>query len=426
MALILKPGNTKLPRIKIIDIGFSSSSFVSMIQEALPKHLSYLAQSLTIENTSDCAINMFQTPLGNRKPLAMDLSTQAGLLELILTPAGETQIPRLPELSYALVVALYEKLSDQNEPNEYRVGIEDDIDELLHDINFNTNYERSWWEVVDALFRAGHIQKASQAQRHAMPLLTDVSAMLQDQSIRTVFEGATYDGESLLDFAGQMVISAVQAYPVLSQPSVIDVSSARILSIDLQNVAKRGNSNANKQTAIMYLLSKSLCCADYYIIDDTLKEINPEYRDYFEKLIESEAGIPKKLCMDEFHRTEGFPQVRDSVETDIREGRKYGVIISLLSQSLDDFTKTMIEFSTNIYILAKGVSEETPRKIVEKFSPTRDSMQQFRMHVKAPGKEGSSMLYIADVNNSDTNVECVLRLRLGPEEIWHTLLHQMM
>lgn len=418
MALILKPGNTKLPKIKIIDIGFSSASFVQMIKEALPDHLGYLAQSITLENNSNKAINMFQTPLGCRKPLSMDLSTQAGLLELLLTPAGQGQVERLPELSYALVVALYEKLSDENEPNQYRVGIEEDIDELLLSLNFNTSYERSWWEVVDTLFKEGHIQKASQAQRHAMPLLTDVSAMLQDQSIRTVFEEANYNGESLLDFAGQMVISAVQAYPILTQPSVIDVSSARILSIDLQNVAKRGNSNANKQTAIMYLLTKSLCCADYYIVKDTLSEINPDYRDYFEELIESEAGIPKKLCMDEFHRTEGFPQVRNSVETDIREGRKYGIIISLLSQSLDDFTKIMIEFSTNIYILAKGISEETPRKIKEKFSPTNDSMQQFRMHVKAPGKEGSSMLYIADVNNSDTGVECVVRLRLGPEEIW--------
>ena len=418
MALILKPGNTKLPKIKIIDIGFSSSSFVAMLREALPDSKKHLTQSITLENRADRAINMFTTPLGNRVPLSVDLQAQAGMLEMLLTPAGSESVTRLPEICSAIINELYSQFSDDREPSAYRAGINENIDNELYNLKFDTSYDRTWWEVVDFLFKGERVTLASSAQRYAMPLLSDVTSVIKSSAVSSIYENAIYKNENLLEFVSQMVISALQDYPILTQPSVIDVSAARILSIDLQNVAKKGNSQANKQTAIMFMLARSICCADFYFVTDTLNEINPEYRAYFEQLIEDEAGIPKKLCMDEFHRTEGFNQIREQVETDIREGRKYSIIVSLLSQSLDDFSPIMIEFSTSVYILAKGISEDTPRKIIEKFSPSEDAMIQFRRHVKAPGKEGSSMLFLADVNNSDNGVECVLRLRLGPREIW--------
>ena len=36
---------------------------------------------------------------------------------------------------------------------------------------------------------------------------------------------------------------------------------------------------------------------------------------------------------------------------DMREGRKWNVQIALISQSLDDFDKIMIEFATSIFIM---------------------------------------------------------------------------
>ncbi|EPP20487.1 hypothetical protein J8A87_21500 [Vibrio parahaemolyticus] len=418
MALILKPGNTKLPRLKIIDIGFSSRAFVEMIQDALPEHLKYQAQAITLENRADRAINFFFTPLGNRHPLTVDKQAQANILELLLTPAGtKGTIPRLPEVCSALIDAAYTYRQDENTPNLYEPGMSDMVDEKLDQYGIEATEDTSWWSLVDRFFKRNEIEAASKCQSFAMPLLSDLTSLVQDSEIKGIYGDALIEGEKLLSLVSQMITSSLKDFPVLTQPSAIDVSSARILSIDLQNVAKKGGAQANKQAALMFLLARTVACNDFYVVEDTLVEINPDYYDYHRKKIEEEDGIPKKLAMDEFHRTRGFDQVRSQAEQDIREGRKYGVIVSLLSQSLEDFDKSMIEFATSIFVMAKGISSEVQKSIVDKLSPTADSMVGFRNFVRGPGKEGSTFLYIADVDETD-GVEQILRLKLGAEEVW--------
>ncbi len=418
MALILKPGNTKLPRLKIIDIGFSSKAFVEMIQDALPDHLKYQAQAITLENRADRAINFFFTPLGNRHPLTVDKAAQANILELLLTPAGSKgTIPRLPEVCSALVDSAYTYRQDENTPNLYEPGMSDMVDEMLDKHNIETGEHTSWWSLVDRFFKRNEIEAASKCQSFAMPLLSDLTTLVQDSEIKGIYGDALIEGEKLLSLVSQMITSSLKDFPCLTQPSSIDVSSARILSIDLQNVAKKGGAQANKQAALMFLLARTVACSDFYVVEDTLAEINPDYYEYHREKIESEDGVPKKLAMDEFHRTRGFDQVRTQAEQDIREGRKYGIIVSLLSQSLEDFDKSMIEFATNIFVMAKGISSEVQKAIVDKLGPTADSMMGFRNFVKGPGKEGSTFFFMADVDETD-GVEQVLRLKLGAEEVW--------
>ncbi|MEZ9709231.1 hypothetical protein AB4254_11180 [Vibrio breoganii] len=418
LALICKPGNTRIPRIKMIDIGFTSAGFVSLIREALPDHLGYLAQDLMLENSAETAINMFQTPLGNRYPLSVDRTTQASLMELLLTPAGVKNIPRLPEVSSAIIDALYKKFSDDETPNIYEAGIEPKLDEKLDELDFKLTYSRSYWEIVDFLMSHKEYYHAALAHKYAMPLFSDVSGILNEEAIRGVFGKAQYEKESLLDFLSQMAISAMSDYPILTQPSVIDVSSARILSLNLQNVAKKGSAQATKQTAVMYMLARSLACFDAYWNEDFLPEINSKHRDYFRDILEQEAGMPYKIVYDEFHRTGGITQLQDIVEMDIREGRKFKLMISLLSQRLEDFTEAMREFATSYFILNKAINEETPRKIEALFNPGDGAISQFKKHVRAPNSSGSSMLFITDAKSAPQGITQVLKLRLGAKEIW--------
>ncbi|MFS1426444.1 hypothetical protein LMH73_004485 [Vibrio splendidus] len=417
MALILKPGNTKLPRISILDIGFSSRAFIEMIQDALPDHLKYQAQAITLENRADRAINMFFTPLGNRFPLSVDKQAQSNILELLLTPAGTTgTISRLPEICSMLIDMAYERKTDGKSPNLYEEGMSEAVDAKLSEYGFEPGDTTSWWKIVDYFFSKKEIEAASKAQTFAMPLLGDLTALIQDQEMKGIFGGSA-DGDSLLSLASSMVQSSLKEYPILGQPSTVDLAAARLISIDLQSVAKKGGAQANKQTALMFLLARTIACAAFYVVEDTLIEINPNYVEYHRKQIEAEDGIPKKFAMDEFHRTAGFEQVRQQARQDIREGRKYKVIVSLLSQSLADFDDTMIEFATSVYIMAKGISSDTQNAIKSKFNPNKDTMDGFRRYVKGPGREGSTFLYIGDVDDTD-GVQQILRLKLGGEEIW--------
>ena len=419
MALITKPGNRLLPRISIIDIGFSSASFVEMIKEALPKHLKHLAQSYKLQMTKDYGINVFDTPLASEKPLSIDRDFLVNFITLVLTPAGIKEgIPRLTELVGALIDAMYEAKSSEKDPEPYSPMVDEKVDEALANTGIHIHGETTWWEIVYALYEKGMYLEAGLAQRYAVPTLNDATAVLTaDVNIKDTFGNAKVGDEDLISFAKGMIVSATKEYPILSGPSVFDIGSARIASMDLSAVAKSGSPQADKKTGIMYMLARQVMCRDFYIGEDNINEIPIKYRGYHRKRIEEDAEVPKKLCMDEFHRTKNSPSVRAQSVIDIREGRKFDVHVALLSQMVDDFDAEMVELSTNVYMLSKGIAEDTVTKIKRIFEPSSDAIAGLKKYVTGPTKEGSSMLYLGSLKGGK-GIEQVIRLTLGSVEIW--------
>lgn len=419
MALITQPGNSVLPRIAIIDIGFSSAAFVDLVKASLPDHKKHLAQSFKLKMTNEYAINPFDTPLGCRYPLSVDKEFLTNFLTLVLTPAGRKEpVDRLTELVSSVIEAMYDYMHDDNNPQRYDYGIQADVDKTLEDLGFHyEDGETTWWEVVDYLFANGYYVLASKAQRYAVPTLADMTqVMSSDQSIKDIYGGAE-DDSNLIGYVNSMIVSAVKDYPILSQPSAFDIGAARIASVDLSDVAKSGSDKADKTTGIMYMLARQVLCREFYRGDENINEIPEAYKAYHQKIIDQDSTVPKKICMDEFHRTRSSPSVRNQAVVDIREGRKFNVHIALLSQMIDDFDSAMIELSTNIYILSKGISEDTITKINDKFRPSSDAMAGLRRYLTGPGPEGSSMLYLGSLKGSKS-VEQIVRLTLGPTEVW--------
>lgn len=420
MALILKPGYKVLPKITIIDIGFSSAAFVNLIKSSLPDHLKYQAEAFKIEMTKEYAVNPFDTPLGCQYPLTLDRDLLRNLLTLLLTPAGEnSNIEMLAEVVGKIIDETYVYFSEDKYPIRYDTGTDTKIDELLINLNFSGSYGKdpSWWQVVRFLSQKTYYVEAGLAQRYAVPTINDISTVItRSSNIKDVFGKVNYNGRSILDFINSMLASVTSEFPVLCSPSRFDLGNARICSIDLSSVAKGGSAQGNKQVGVMYMLARFLC-KDFYRGEDILDQIPDEYRAYHKEIFTLNATVPKKLCMDEFHRTRPCRPVRDQVIVDGREGRKFDVHLSLLSQMVDDFDDELLEIVNNIFILSKGNSEETIVKIMEKFKPTPDSIKALRAYVNGPGREGSSMLMLSRIKGGK-DVEQVLRLTLGPIEIW--------
>src|SRR5690606_18146633 len=150
------------------------------------------------------------------------------------------------------------------------------------------------------------------------------------------------------------ISSAVREYPILSRITAFDLGEARIVSLDLDEVAKSGGDAADRQTAIMYMLARYILARHYYLTEDALKDMPELYRAYHKSRILEIREDPKRIVFDEFHRTSKVQAVRDQVLVDMREGRKWKVQISLISQSLDDFDAVMVEFATSIFIMDAG------------------------------------------------------------------------
>ena len=250
----------------------------------------------------------------------------------------------------------YIKISlDSENPNIYATHVNEMIDGVLDEIDFVIDSKTTWWEITDALFMAGFVREAMVAQRYAMPVLADVMAICRLSVIEDLYQKIIAPtGEPLIQAFSRMVSSAVREYPIISLVTRFDLGDAKVVALDLDEVAKSGGDAANRQTSVMYMLARYVLARHYYLTNDNVIDMPEVYRSYHQKRILEIREDPKRIVYDEFHRTVNSKAVRDQVIIDMREGRKWGVQVALLSQSLDDFDSVMVEFATSIFVMEAG------------------------------------------------------------------------
>ncbi|MFY7697383.1 MAG: type IV secretion protein IcmB [Legionella sp.] len=417
LALCLSGGLTRLPRIAIIDIGPSSSGLISLIKEALPAAKKHLVAYHRLRMTPDYSINPFDTQLGCRYPTALERSFLVNFLTLLTTPLGATKsYDGMADLNGMIVDELYKSLSDENNPTPYSPGIEEFIDSILEEIGFVRDSKSTWWEVTDALYAAGFTHEALLAQRYAMPLLADAASICRTPAIEDLYGKVTAPtGESLINSFSRMISGAVREYPILSRVTAFDIGDARVVSLDLDEVAKSGGDAADRQTSVMYMLARYILARHYYLTEESLISIPEQYQAYHKERISEIREDPKRIVYDEFHRTSKSAAVRDQVIIDMREGRKWKVQISLLSQSVDDFDPVMIDFATSIYIMDAGPSQAI-EKTSKIFGLSETAKIALRTRVHGPRQGGATFL-AQFATKGGVSVQ-LLTLTLGPIELW--------
>lgn len=417
LALCLSAGLNRLPRIAIIDIGPSSSGLISLLREALPPANRHWVAYYRLRMTPEYAINPFDTQLGCRFPTALERAFLVNFLTLLTTPLGASKpYDGMSDLTGMVVDELYKSLSDEVKPTPYASGIEEFIDSILDEIGFVRDSKSTWWEVTDRLYSAGFVHEALLAQRYAMPLLADATSVCRMPSIEDLYSKVTTPtGESLINSFSRMISSSVREYSILSRITAFDIGDARVVSLDLDEVAKSGGDAADRQTAVMYMLARYVLARSYYLTEDSLNSVPDQYRTYHKSRIEEIREDPKRIVYDEFHRTSKSEAVRNQVITDMREGRKWNVQISLLSQSVDDFDSVMIDFATAVYIMDAGPSQ-TIEKTTQIFGLSETAKIALRTRVHGPREGGAT--FLAQFSTKTGVSMQLLTLTLGPIELW--------
>lgn len=417
LALCLSGGIQRLPRIAIIDIGPSSSGLISLLKEALPHEIAYQAAYHRLRMTPDYSINPFDTQLGCRYPTAQDRGFLVNFITLLATPIGaERPYDGVSDMAGLVVDELYKYLSDEGKAHLYTGGIEPLVDDILGEIGFVRDERTTWWEITDALFLAGFHHEATLAQRYAMPVLSDLTAICRTQVVEDLYgQVRAPTGELLVQAFGRMISSAVREYPILASVTKFDIGDARIVSLDLDEVAKSGGDTADRQTAVMYMLARYVLARHYYLTEDSLADFPEAYREYHRVRISEIREDPKRIVYDEFHRTSKARAVRDQVILDMREGRKWNVQIALISQSLDDFDPVMVEFATSIFIMDAG-PEQAIKRSVEIFGLSETARIALKTRVHGP-REGGATFLAQFATKSGINTQ-LLTSTLGPIELW--------
>ena len=433
LALCLAPGIQRLPKIGIIDIGPSSSGLISLLKEALPLEKKHLVQYYRMRMTEEFCVNPFDTQLGCRFPTAEEVAFLNNFLLLLVTdPNSDKPEEGMTGLVQAIIMDMYQKTSDKGMPKRYDPGVDRKVDECLEKINIKIDYKTTWWEIVDALFINGYIHEATLAQRYAVPLLADASSSAQDEKIREIYGKVTVStGETLVQYFNRSITDALNQYKILSRPTVFDIGEARVVSLDLDEVAKSGGVQAQRQTAVMYMLARYILGKDFKLGVDSINEMPypahmnapenvpvKEYKLYHKKRIEDCREDFKRLCFDEFHRTSSSSIVRNQVIVDMREGRKWNLDVTLASQSLEDFDETMKSFATGIFIMDGG-NERDINNLVDTFGMD-DPAEKFylskgRVHGPRGGRPG---VFMAKFITNTGKYTQLLSAHIGPREMW--------
>jgi len=417
LGLCLLGGLSRLPRIAIIDIGPSSSGLISLIQEALPPKKRHFVAHHRIEMTPEYSINPFDTQLGFRFPTSLERAFLVNFVSLLATPIGALKAyDGMSDLVGMVIDEMYKNFSDDVKPTPYTAGVDLLLDAILEEIGFIKDAKSTWWEVTDVLFGAGLEHEATLAQRYAMPLLADAVSVCRLSSIEDLYgKITTPTGESLINAFSRMISSAVREYSILSRVTAFDLGETKIVSLDLDDVAKSGGDAADRQTAVMYMLARYVLARHYYLTEEILGQCPEQYNSYHRERIREIREDPKRIVYDEFHRTSKSQSVRDQIIIDMREGRKWNVQISLLSQSIDDFDSIMIDFATAIYIMDAGPTQAI-EKTAKVFGLSETARLALKNKVHGPRVGGGTFLAQYSTK-AGMNVQ-LLTLTLGPIELW--------
>ncbi|TAL63720.1 MAG: type IV secretion protein IcmB [Burkholderiaceae bacterium] len=421
LALCLAPGLVRLPLIGIVDIGRGSAGLISVLANALPPSLKHLVASIRLRMTPEFAVNPFDTQLGARYPLPHEKVFQKNFLLTLVTPPGQSAVEDGLDGMAEMAIEYAYKYYAETAPKRYVANLADtaEVDAAIQRWNIEIDEATTWWEIVDGLFVKGDHHMASLAQRMAMPLLTDIASVSRERVFEDMYgEKALPDGESLQKAFARRLSEAVRSFPILDKPTRFDVGLARVVSIDLDEVAKSGgNASMKRQTAVVYMLARHITARHFFLHTDDIGFWPPMYREFQEKRIREIMQDKKHLQYDEFHVTEGVGAVRDQVKADMRVTGKLGVKVTLISQDIKDFDGTMLAFATCKFILSRA-NRESIDHMKKVFGMTETVEHVVQNEIRPPNKDGSTFLGMFKTKASEVDAVQLLRNTVGGIKLW--------
>lgn len=416
----LLPGITRLPFIGIIDIGISSAGFIDLVKDSLPENLQHLAIYKRLQNDEKDCINPMDTPLSKREPLPRGREFLKNFLTALVTPPERegkafegmsTFVGRIIDLAY-------ENKSDKLEkaqPSRYKPGHNRLIDEAVERLGLKIRPATLYWDLVDAFFKAEMYYEAEVAQRYAVPSMSDLAAIASSAEVKSEYGDTKAEGgRDIIPTFVTGVREAVADFPIFASATRFDLGSARVVSLDLQDVAVLGSAAATKQTSLMFMIARESFMKKVAYSREDLPFFNAMARPYFERMVNEIVDENKVMCMDEFHKTGGHPILQQQVLTDGREARKWNMEIVLASQLMEDFGD-LCKIATTKFIMDSG-TVETRRWMRENIGLTPVEEQGLMNFVHGPNADGST--FLAQFETKSAPFSQLFTLSPGAMRLW--------
>ena len=411
----------KLPLIGKADIGPSAQGFVRLVQEALGPERRHEAIFVTMQFGSGYEVNIFDLQVGCQYPLPLERAFLQNFLALATLPPDTSKpFEGINQMISLVVDEAYRLCTDVpgGSPKRYRAGVEPEVDAALRTYHVTLKHEEKWWrDVVDELIAVGEYRLAEVAQRHAVPVLQDLITASRTDQVRDMFDKLKIDAthEDSCSLFERYIYDVIRKYPTLNSPTRLDFGPARIIVLDLAAVAPTGSAAANRQTEMMYMLARHLLARNFFLHPDYAQYVPEPVREHHRVRFQEVMESVKRLDYDEWHRTEGSPQVRAQAELDVREGRKHNIQLGFSSQRLRDMGDGITSQATGRFILRAG-DEKEAEEIVTRFNLSEASAGIVRYGLHGPGPGGAPFLAVFSADGA--KYEQMLVNSLGPIELW--------
>ncbi|WP_199031648.1 IcmB protein [Ralstonia sp. ASV6] len=422
LEMALMPGLKRLPYIGVIDIGISSTGFISLIKDALPEKEKHLASYVRLQNRDDYSMNQADTQLGLRYLLPREREYLKNFLVALATPANRgTAHDYMDDFVGRVIDMTYRRLADdhdRSEPRKFAVNLDERVRDWVHGAGIEYNEATTWWNITDKLFDLGMSYEASVAQRYAVPILQDFLQAAADVNLAREFEEANIaGGQNVVTEFRTMITSAVDNFPIFRSSTRFDIGESRIMSLDLQDVVPQGSDGAKKQASIMYMVALNAIMRKISIIREDLDapQMTTRYRRYHATRVDQLAEDKKRLFVDEYHKTGDNPNLREAFLIYGRESRKWMLEIVLASQLPGDF-KELASIATSVLILDQG-TESTRRTIQEIFSLSPVEVGALKTYVNGP-EPGIGATFLAKIKTKNGEMSQLFTASSGGLELW--------
>lgn len=401
------PAAGTLPvRLGVVDVGKALTGVAQTIRSRLPANRRWEVQGHSLRWDKSQRVNMLDTPLGCRRPQGLEAAEILHFVSLVATPPDETKPSDiLVEVAHNAVEAAYDLLSDRvhgSRPRAYVRGVEPRVDGALLSLGVALE-DMTWWTCVDVLTENGFMGEAVLAQRHAVPLLQDVldaSRSPRCSMYEDAFCGDTR--EPLLLMFQREISSTLRLMPNIQGPTNLDMGNARIAVVDISECTSMPLGPLQcKQASVAFMLARRLVAGNMFTHELSMEHAPALYHKHHDAILASNRRTPMLLIYDEFHRygtcsrhagySARFPGYQ--VAMDMREGVKWGVQVTVSSQTLTSFTDGMVAAHRSLWLMGGGTLSDQ-EDISKRFGldvPTRNALGHA---LTGPAKEGTPSLLV--------------------------------
>lgn len=408
----LERNRSTLPRVTMIDLEGLSHAFIDRVRETVSRQSRHLVKHVRLQANRTQSINVFDTPLGLRKPPEAQRQALATFLVCVLgLQIGDPRFQSFHDIAIAAVDDVYERFAGKaanSSPRLYELGLLPELDREIASILPETAKSGTWWSIADALFEAKHVEHAAMAQRFAVPKLSDLLPL---------FNGNHSFDPDYVNAIELSITRHIHNFPILADETDVITGRTSVLAVDLSEFTSRARPGGDQTVDLAFLLARQAFAGELFFPWSEIDAVPALYRGrhanrWYAWGREQTKGL---LIYDDIHRLGSIPTRQ--IEIDIRERKRRLSRLRLSTQGYLGLSQGVIDLVSRVFALGVDAREEKSLVSAARISP--EWLEVCRQRLTGPSKDGLTFA-VVERHRPDETLEFV-KLVIGHGGLWASI-----